>query len=478
MKKKSTSAMGSATSILGVVVAVVLLIVVCITLSLNILFAQHDTPKIFGNYVYLMDSDSMEVKSDDTATVDASASIHANTAVICKAYDGSESLSKNNAILCVLDPEDTSTDKDSEGLAVRRILNIASDEETGVMKYYPTTMQTDTIGTEPAITAENIRGICRYESSQLYSFIHFATGFGGIVLLLALPCIILVVLLIVVLVRRSAKKRDDAAYAFEESYDELPGEEDYNYEEEEYEDDSFVNETPQTNYQTRTGNTGTYPTGNYATGTYPTGSYPTGSTYNAADPYPANTGYGNTGMTSSQTAFETKKSSISQNFERKAVNPNSAFQKAKTMQFQAQKNVQIPETSYGSAQQTEDNGYVGKYSAGAEVEPTTPLVQQPETTAQQTYHGAHEATDSAATTSRTFRSSATSTFKKPNVDDIFGSDPLTRTTSSTRQRTATQAEPASTRTTRSTSSTTGRRSYDKTSVDDLVAMIENEKKRL
>lgn len=72
MKKKSIS-------ILGIVVAVLLLIVVCVTLTLNVLFSQHDTPKIFGNYVYLMETDSMEVKPDrwypdPATTVDASAS--------------------------------------------------------------------------------------------------------------------------------------------------------------------------------------------------------------------------------------------------------------------------------------------------------------------------------------------------------------------------------------------------------------------
>ena len=106
MKKKKSL------SILGIVAAVLLLIVDLITLTLNVLFSQHDTPKIFGNYVYLMESDSMEVKpsTDGSTTIDASASIHAKTAVICKAYDGSEPLSKNNAILCVLAPEDTSSD--------------------------------------------------------------------------------------------------------------------------------------------------------------------------------------------------------------------------------------------------------------------------------------------------------------------------------------------------------------------------------
>lgn len=454
MKKKSIS-------ILGIVVAVLLLIVVCITLTMNVLFSQHDTPKIFGNYVYLMETDSMEVKptesTDPATTVDVSASIHAKTAVICKAYDGSEPLSKNNAILCVLAPEDTSTDKDSEGMAIRRILNIASDEETGVMKYYPTTMQVETIGTEPAITVESIRGICRYESSQLYSFIQFATGFSGIIVLLALPCVILVILLIVALVRKSARNQEDDAYAFEESYDELAGEDDYNYDDEEYDDEEFVNDIQQPSYQTRTGNTGNYNTGSYN-----------------MEGYPPNAGYGNAAMPGVPTSFETKKSSISQNFERKAVNPNSAYQKAKTMQFQAQKNVQISETPYSQMpQQPENNGYVGKYSADVPVESAPPVQPvQPE----QTYHGAHEA-PSGSSTSKTFLTS-TGTFKRPNVDDIFGNDPFARNTSAPRQRSAAPAQPAAKPAPKPAARSSRSASYDKNSVDDLVAMIENQKKKL
>ena len=422
MKKKKSL------SILGIVAAVLLLIVVLITLTLNVLFSQHDTPKIFGNYVYLMESDSMEVKpsTDGSTTIDTSASIHAKTAVICKAYDGSEPLSKNNAILCVLAPEDTSSDKDKEGMAIRRILNIASDEETGIMKYYPTTMQVDTI---------------------------------GIIVLLALPCVLLIALLIVALVRRSANKREDDAYAFEESYDELPGEEDYNYDDEDYEDEDFVNDVPQTTYQTRSGNTGTYNTGSY----------------NMDSSYPS---YGNTAVQNAQTSsFETKKSSISQNFERKAVNPNSAFQKAKTMQFQAQKNVPIPEQPYESVapQQPENNGYVGKY--GADVPVAEPVQEAPQQ--EQTYHGAHEATSgSSSTGSKTFLSS-TGTFKRPNVDDIFGNDPFaTRSTSTSRtSQRSTTAKPS---TARPAAKPASRRpsSYDTASVDDLVAMIENQKKKL
>lgn len=458
MKKKSIS-------ILGVVVSVLLLIIVAVTLTLNVLFSQHDTPKIFGNYIYMMESDSMEVKpqaSVETTTtaegeaegtaetnaapsIDTNASIHAKTAVICKTYDGVEPISKNNAVLCVLAPEDTSTDKDSEGMAIRRILNIASDEETGIMKYYPTTMQADTIGTEPAITKDSIRGICRYESAQMYQVVKFATSFTGILVLLALPCVLLVILLIVALVRRSAKNREDDAYAFEESYDELAGED--NYEDEEYMDDEFVNDAPRTSYQTRTGNT---------------------NTYNTND-------------------FEAKRSSIAQNFERKAVNPNSAYQKAKTMQFKAQKDIPIPEMPYIQAPQ--ENPYVGKYSAEAPASSVEsfqmPSIQTEEQQQQQTYRGAHEAPSGSG--SRTLRSSATSNFRKPNVDDIFGTDPLAaatreRSTATSRRTTTAASVPAETAqpkaapAARSTRSSKGQ--YDNASVDDLLAMIESGKNRL
>ena len=187
--------------------------------------------------------------------------------------------------------------------------------------------------------------------------------------------------------------------------------------------------------------------------------------------------YGNTAVQNAQTSsFETKKSSISQNFERKAVNPNSAFQKAKTMQFQAQKNVPIPEQPYESVapQQPENNGYVGKYGADVPVEPVQEVPQQ-----EQVYHGAHEApSGSSSTGSKTFLSS-TGTFKRPNVDDIFGNDPFaTRSTSTSRtpQR-STTAKPSAARPAAKPAS---RRpsSYDTASVDDLVAMIENQKKKL
>jgi len=87
-----------------------------------------------------------------------------------------------------------------------------------------------------------------------------------------------------------ARNREDDAYAFEESYDELAGEDDYNYDDEEYDDEEFVNDIQQPSYQTRTGNTGNYNTGSYN-----------------MEGYPPNAGYGNAAMPGMPTSFETKK---------------------------------------------------------------------------------------------------------------------------------------------------------------------------
>ena len=214
MKKKSKS-------ILAVVLAILLILVVAVSLTTNILFSRKDTPKIFGHYIYLMEYDTMEAGAAAVATgttdlnaagtVDsesAAASIHKHTAVIATAYQESDPIAKNNAVLCVLAPDDTSTDIDSDRVAVRRIYNIEQDE-TGVLKYYPTTMKTNDVGTEPPITVDSILGKCAYESGELYSYVTFATGVPGILTLLVLPSVILVIMLIVAIARANGKHDDE-----------------------------------------------------------------------------------------------------------------------------------------------------------------------------------------------------------------------------------------------------------------------------
>ena len=325
MKKKSKS-------ILAVVLAILLILVVAVSLTTNILFSRKDTPKIFGHYIYLMEYDTMEAGAAAVATgttdlnaagtVDsesAAASIHKHTAVIATAYQESDPIAKNNAVLCVLAPDDTSTDIDSDRVAVRRIYNIEQDE-TGVLKYYPTTMKTNDVGTEPPITVDSILGKCAYESGELYSYVTFATGVPGILTLLVLPSVILVIMLIVSIARANGKHDDE--YTFEENYDEVYSEDSYDDDDSAYDDEELGGRSPLFR-----------PSEN----------------------------------TAQSRSFEQKRSSIAENFERKQVNPNSPYQKARTMQFKAQHDVpiytnpadQIPLD--GAGQNSQPTGNTGTY---------------------------------------------------------------------------------------------------------------------
>lgn len=325
MKKKSKS-------ILAVVLAILLILVVAVSLTTNILFSRKDTPKIFGHYIYLMEYDTMEAGAAAVATgttdlnaagtVDsesAAASIHKHTAVIATAYQESDPIAKNNAVLCVLAPDDTSTDIDSDRVAVRRIYNIEQNE-TGVLKYYPTTMKTNDVGTEPPITVDSILGKCAYESGELYSYVTFATGVPGILTLLVLPSVILVIMLIVAIARANGKHDDE--YTFEENYDEVYSEDSYDDDDSAYDDEELGGRSPLFR-----------PSEN----------------------------------TAQSRSFEQKRSSIAENFERKQVNPNSPYQKARTMQFKAQHDVpiytnpadQIPLD--GAGQNSQPTGNTGTY---------------------------------------------------------------------------------------------------------------------
>ena len=435
MKKKSKS-------ILAVVLAILLILVVAVSLTTNILFSRKDTPKIFGHYIYLMEYDTMEAGAAAVATgttdlnaagtVDsesAAASIHKHTAVIATAYQESDPIAKNNAVLCVLAPDDTSTDIDSDRVAVRRIYNIEQDE-TGVLKYYPTTMKTNDVGTEPPITVDSILGKCAYESGELYSYVTFATGVPGILTLLVLPSVILVIMLIVAIARANGKHDDE--YTFEENYDEVYSEDSYDDDDSAYDDEELGGRSPLFR-----------PSEN----------------------------------TAQSRSFEQKRSSIAENFERKQVNPNSPYQKARTMQFKAQHDVpiytnpadQIPLGGAGqNSQPTENTGtYEGAHAGSVSNTSTfgtrsnlnstdtfrTPPIENntPDETAApvSTYRGSHEASS-------------------PEEARNLGDTPFRSSRAAApEQKPAAPAVPK-----------TREDKIASASVDELLAMIEDEKKKL
>ena len=148
------------------------------------------------------------------------------------------------------------------------------------------------------------------------------------------------------------------------------------------------------------------------------------------------------------------------------------------MQFKAQKDVPILNTApYDQPQQSYENEYVGKYSArpSPNNNPSN-LKQHPYAQEQTELNGEHEAGGPSG--GRVFRSnsSITSTIRKPNVDDILNGDPLARAASEPAQKPASASEkkPAAP----SYSSGKRRNSVDNASVDDLLAMIADQKKKL
>lgn len=435
MKKKSKS-------ILAVVLAILLILVVAVSLTTNILFSRKDTPKIFGHYIYLMEYDTMEAGAAAVATgttdlnaagtVDsesAAASIHKHTAVIATAYQESDPIAKNNAVLCVLAPDDTSTDIDSDRVAVRRIYNIEQDE-TGVLKYYPTTMKTNDVGTEPPITVDSILGKCAYESGELYSYVTFATGVPGILTLLVLPSVILVIMLIVAIARANGKHDDE--YTFEENYDEVYSEDSYDDDDSAYDDEELGGRSPLFR-----------PSEN----------------------------------TAQSRSFEQKRSSIAENFERKQVNPNSPYQKARTMQFKAQHDVPI---------YTNPADQIPLDGAGQNSQPTGNTG---------TYEGAHAGSVSNTSTFGTRSNlNSTDTFRTPPIENNTpdetaapvstyrgsheaSSPEEARNLGDTPFRSSRAAAPEQ----KSAAPAVPKTREDKianASVDELLAMIEDEKKKL
>ena len=435
MKKKSKS-------ILAVVLAILLILVVAVSLTTNILFSRKDTPKIFGHYIYLMEYDTMEAGAAAVATgttdlnaagtVDsesAAASIHKHTAVIATAYQESDPIAKNNAVLCVLAPDDTSTDIDSDRVAVRRIYNIEQDE-TGVLKYYPTTMKTNDVGTEPPITVDSILGKCAYESGELYSYVTFATGVPGILTLLVLPSVILVIMLIVAIARANGKHDDE--YTFEENYDEVYSEDSYDDDDSAYDDEELGGRSPLFR-----------PSEN----------------------------------TAQSRSFEQKRSSIAENFERKQVNPNSPYQKARTMQFKAQHDVpiytnpadQIPLD--GAGQNSQPTGNTGTYEGAhaGSVSNTSTFCTRSNLNSTDTFRTPpieNNTPDETAAPVSTYRGSHEAS--SPEEARNLGDTPFR-----SRRRAAPEQKPAAPAVPKSRED-----KIANASVDELLAMIEDEKKKL
>ena len=158
-------------SVLKFVLIVLCIILIVISIFVNIAFSGGKTPKLFGNYVYIVkESDNM-----------------------------GNNVSTGSALIAP-DAKD---------------LTIAKD---GTEKYV--TADAANVGSEEPITKDKIAALCtgHTQSDEIGGLIRFASGIKGILALLVLPCVLLVIFLIAK-IASSKGDDDDDEFGFYE-YDE------------------------------------------------------------------------------------------------------------------------------------------------------------------------------------------------------------------------------------------------------------------
>lgn len=258
-------------SILKFVLIALSIILIVLSIFINIAFSGGKTPKLFGRYVYVVkETDNMGESVTEGAALLA-------------ADAKNETISKGDIVLCYpADAPDT--------LKVLSIFDIVSAED-GTQKYV--TADASKIGSEESITKDKIVAKCTgyNQSLGIGSFISFASGIKGILALLVLPCVLLVIFFIAKIA--SSKDDDDEEFGF--------------YEYDEKEKERAASESRK-NLHDKSANPLFEP---------------------SQEIQPSN-------------EFERKKMSIAENFSQKKVNPDSPYQKEKerTMQFKAQRSAE------------------------------------------------------------------------------------------------------------------------------------------
>ena len=257
-------------SILKFVLIALSIILIVLSIFINIAFSGGKTPKLFGRYVYVVkETDNM----GDSVT---------EGAALLAADAKNETISKGDIVLCYpADAPDT--------LKVLSIFDIVSAED-GTQKYV--TADASKIGSEESITKDKIVAKCTgyNQSLGIGSFINFASGIKGILALLVLPCVLLVIFFIA---KIASTKDDDEEFGF--------------YEYDESEKERAASESRK-NLHDKSANPLFEP---------------------SQEIQPSN-------------ELERKKMSIAENFSQKKVNPDSPYQKEKerTMQFKAQRSAE------------------------------------------------------------------------------------------------------------------------------------------
>ncbi|MDE6833577.1 MAG: hypothetical protein K2J39_04950, partial [Ruminococcus sp.] len=248
-------------SVLRCFISIICVLFIVIAVGINLIYSQKKTPDFMERYFYIVTERDTNGISDVTQ----------GAVIIAKDASGI-SIAQKDLVLCYPAGE-------SDNLRLCGIFNVITDED-GTEKYqlYYDGHEDNTA----LITKDSIKAVCTGypESVELGSFITFTRSIPGIVAELIIPCIILLVFFI----SRLASKDDED----EEIPDFKP-------------ENKKVPERKKS--QTQTGNPLFEPSQEI----------------------------------SSSDELERKKQSIAENFSQKKVNPNSPYQKEKerTMQFKA-----------------------------------------------------------------------------------------------------------------------------------------------
>lgn len=405
-------------SILKAVITVISILLIIISLVLNIAFSGGKTPRAFGRYFYIVKNSQLGDNVSEGSLLFAKESAGVD-------------IVKGDIVLCY--PEGSAV------LQLRSIYNVESDPETGELKYYTATAAEQ--GTELSISKDKIAAVCtgNPESLELGKYISFTTNIKGILLQLILPCVILVIFLIA---KIAASKDDDEEaqdYDFYEYDDEDPAESE-----------------------------------NYA---YPSHEKPSAPLFEPSQEIQPSGD------------FERKKMSIAENFSQKRVNPNSPYQKEKerTMQFKAQKEQQSEPQAYRPRHSAESSFAARNMGGQSSTAPTADALRE------EMLRKTAEAERTGSFSTKLYGNAPSHAAGEPVSDNtgILSKAQLAEMSRADVPKTTPLKSPSAAAAPRKKSSSPDiddiikksevnakKKSASDMSVDDLLRMIEDEKKRL
>ena len=404
-------------SILKLLILIICIAAIAVAVIINVAFSKNRIPKFFDRYVYVIGADNPLPSS-----LDAGAAVIAKDAA-------SVSITAGDIVLCY--PAES-----PDTLTLRSISTVVTDD-AGVEKYY--TRDDVHEDNSDSITKDRILAICTGypQSSELGAVINFAKSIKGIVFMLIIPCAILLILFIAKLASSKDDEDEGDVYDFYE-YDERNG------------------GAPNENHSH---------------------AKPSGAPLfePSQEIQPSN-------------EFERKKMSIAEHFSQKEVNHDSPYQKEKerTMQFKAQRGATGTFPAVGSTGSAESSFAARNMGGQSSTAPTADALREEmlRKTAEAERTGAPniKSTNAAAPQGESGVPDNTGILSKSQLVEM-SRDEIPRTAPLRSQ----SAQPAAPRRSSSpdisdiiskSENNQRKKSPSNMSVDDLLKMIEDEKKKL